>query len=107
MACFSLVLGMKRFVVLPLIILIWVFLTGSVYCQSPAVVNIGAVFTFNSVIGRAARVAMEAAVSDVNGDPRILNGTELKLIEREANCSAFLGSIEGILEFPFYILVEI
>lgn len=95
MACFSLVLGMKRFVVLPLIILIWVFLTGSVYCQSPAVVNIGAVFTFNSVIGRAARVAMEAAVSDVNGDPRILNGTELKLIEREANCSAFLGSIEA------------
>ncbi|XP_062152265.1 glutamate receptor 3.7 [Alnus glutinosa] len=84
---------MKQFVVLPLTILIWVFLTGSVYCQSPAVVNIGAVFTFNSVIGRVARVAMEAAVSDVNADPRILNETKLNLIQKEANCSAFLGSI--------------
>jgi len=56
-----------------------VFLTGSVYCQSPAVVNIGAVFTFNSTIGRVAKVVMETAISDVNVDPRILNRTKLNL----------------------------
>jgi hypothetical protein len=43
-------------VVLPLIILVWVFLTSSMYCQSPTIVNIGAVFTFNSIIGRVAMV---------------------------------------------------
>ena len=89
---------MKHFVVLPLIILIWVFLTASVCCQTPAVVNIGAVFTFNSVIGRAARVAMNAAVYDVNRDPRILNGTKLNLIDRDSNCSVFLGSVGGTME---------
>ena len=59
-------------VVLPLVGLIWVFLNGCVYCQTPAGVNIGAIFTFNSVIGRAARVTMKAAISDVNADPKIL-----------------------------------
>ncbi|KAJ7981300.1 Glutamate receptor [Quillaja saponaria] len=78
--------------VLP-IILLWVLLSGFVHCQTPAVVKIGAVFTFDSVIGRAAKVAIEAAVSDVNADPRILNGTELRLIMEDANCSVFLGSI--------------
>ena len=82
-------------ILLPLVVLIWVFLNGSVYCQGPAVVNIGAIFTFNSVIGRAAKLAMETAVSDVNADPKILNGTELKLIPEDANCSAFLGSVGG------------
>lgn len=65
--------------VLPLIILIWVFLTGFVYCQSPSIVNIGAVFTFNSAIGRVARVAMEVVVSDVNAEPKILHRTKLNL----------------------------
>ncbi|KAL6287376.1 hypothetical protein ACE6H2_011766 [Prunus campanulata] len=85
---------MRQGVALPLHTLIWVFLTGSLYCQRPSVVNIGAIFTFNSVIGRVARTAMEAAVSDVNADPRILNGTELRLHMEDANCSVFLGSVE-------------
>ncbi|KAA8526501.1 hypothetical protein F0562_008296 [Nyssa sinensis] len=65
----------------------------SVHCQRPAVVNVGAVFTFNSVIGRAAKLALEAAVFDINADPSILNGTELKLIMKDANCNVFMGSI--------------
>lgn len=88
---------MRQGVALPLHTLIWVFLTGSLYCQRPSVVNIGAIFTFNSVIGRVAKTAMEAAVSDVNADPRILNGTELRLHMEDANCSVFLGSVEGTL----------
>lgn len=77
------------------LILIWVFPYGSVYCQRPTVVNIGAIFTFNSVIGRAAKTAMEVAVSDVNADRSILSGTRLKLIMEDANCSVFIGSVEA------------
>lgn len=83
--------------VLALHTLIWVLLTASFYCQKPSVVNIGAIFTFNSVIGRVAKPAIEAAVSDVNADSTILKGTELKLYMEDADSSAFLGSIEGTL----------
>lgn len=79
----------------PLSVLMLVVFGGIVCCQRPAVVNIGAIFTFNSVIGRAAKVAMTAAVSDVNADPMILNGTELKLFMRDVNCNVFMGSIEA------------
>ncbi|XP_012086330.1 glutamate receptor 3.7 isoform X2 [Jatropha curcas] len=74
-------------------VFILVFVNASVSCQRPKVVNIGAVFTFDSVIGRAARPAMETAVSDINADARILNGTELKLFMEDANCNVFLGSV--------------
>ncbi|KAF5458353.1 hypothetical protein F2P56_022386 [Juglans regia] len=84
---------MKHFVLPPVMVFIWIFLTVSVHSQSPAVVNIGAIFTYNSVIGRAAKIAMEAAVSDVNADPTILNGTELKLLTDDAKCSVFLGAV--------------
>nr|GMD78488.1 glutamate receptor 3.7 [Ipomoea batatas] len=72
---------------------IWLETENWVECERPAVVNVGAAFTFNSVTGRAAKTAMEIAVSDVNGDPTILNGTKLNLIKVDANSSAFMGSI--------------
>uniref|UniRef100_A0A5B7B3H3 Glutamate receptor n=1 Tax=Davidia involucrata TaxID=16924 RepID=A0A5B7B3H3_DAVIN len=84
---------MKFIVIMPLSLLVLIFCSTCVHCQRPAVVNFGAVFTFNSVIGRAAKGAMEAAVSDINADPSILNGTELKLIMEDANCNVFMGSI--------------
>ncbi|KAJ0113005.1 hypothetical protein Patl1_02037 [Pistacia atlantica] len=86
---------MKYLAVLPQFVFVWIVLCGSVYCQRPAVVKVGAIFTFDSVIGRAAKLAMEVAVSDINADPVILNGTELRLIEQDASCSVFLGSIEA------------
>ncbi|GLT96788.1 hypothetical protein SLE2022_143870 [Rubroshorea leprosula] len=73
----------------------WVFLSSLVCCKKPDVVNIGAIFTFNSVIGRAAKLAMETAVDDVNANPGIMNGTKLRLIMQDANCSVFLGSTEA------------
>ncbi|XP_050380261.1 glutamate receptor 3.7 [Argentina anserina] len=82
-------------VVLALHTLIWVLLTGAFYCQKPSVVNVGAIFTLDSVIGRVAKPAMESAVSDVNADSTILNGTELKLFMEDADRSVFLGSIEA------------
>ena len=86
---------MKLTVLMLVIFLLLVLLDNSVDCQRPSVVKIGAVFTFNSVIGRAAKAAMELAVSDINADPRILNGTQLKLIKEDAECNVFLGSMRG------------
>lgn len=61
----------------------------------PSSVKIGALFTYDSVIGRAAGPAIAAAVDDVNSDPSILPGTTLNLVIRDTNCSGFVGTMEG------------
>ncbi|XWS64106.1 hypothetical protein CRYUN_Cryun06bG0158400 [Craigia yunnanensis] len=76
-------------------LMIWVSHSCLAGCQKPAVVNLGAIFTFDSVIGRAAKPAMEAAISDINATPTILNGTHLNLFMADANCNVFLGSTEA------------
>ncbi|KAJ3679388.1 hypothetical protein LUZ60_017399 [Juncus effusus] len=63
--------------------------------QNSSNVNLGALFTFNSTIGRAARRAIELAIEDVNSDRTILAGTKLNLIAQDTNCSGFLGTIEA------------
>uniref|UniRef100_A0A1D1Z2R1 Glutamate receptor n=1 Tax=Anthurium amnicola TaxID=1678845 RepID=A0A1D1Z2R1_9ARAE len=62
----------------------------------PSVVNIGALFTFNSTIGRVARAAIEAAVDDVNQNSSILVGTRLNVVMEDTNCSGFLGIVEAL-----------
>jgi len=74
-------------------------LSGFISCQRPEYVNIGAVLTYDSVIGRVAKAAIEAAVADVNADKNILDGTRLNLIMEDSKCNAFLGSIGGALLF--------
>ena len=66
-------------------------------CQRPKVVNVGAVFTFDSVIGRAAKVALEAAVSDVNADRSVLKERELRLFMEGSSCNVFHGSFGGTM----------
>jgi ionotropic glutamate receptor len=61
----------------------------------PAELRIGALFTFDSVIGRAVMPAIELAVADVNADPGVLPGTKLSVITQDTNCSGFLGTMEG------------
>ncbi|KAJ4903428.1 Glutamate receptor 3.7 [Raphanus sativus] len=63
-----------------------------VRCQSPRVINLGAVFTFDSVIGRASKVALEAAVSDVNADTSLLKETKLRLFMEDSSCNVLHGS---------------
>ncbi|KAK7300485.1 hypothetical protein RJT34_11329 [Clitoria ternatea] len=41
----------------------------------PASVNIGLLYSFNTSVGRIVKVAVEAAVEDVNSDPSILGKT--------------------------------
>lgn len=91
---------MKELVIPQLFVSIWLLVNGFVSCQRPAVVNLGAIFTFDSVIGKAAKPAMEAAVSDINNDIRILNGTKLNLLMDDVNCSVFLGSVGGNFQIP-------
>lgn len=89
-------LKMKQFMVLDLVIWIWAILFFGVgESERPESVKIGAVFTFDSVIGRVAKAAMEMAVSDVNSDSTVLNGTKLDLIMKDGMCNAFLGSTGG------------
>jgi ionotropic glutamate receptor len=62
----------------------------------PNVVNVGAIFSFNSSIGKVAKVAIEAAVEDVNSNPALLKGTKLKLAMQDTKLSSgFLGIVEG------------
>ncbi|KAF3440257.1 hypothetical protein FNV43_RR18541 [Rhamnella rubrinervis] len=60
----------------------------------PDVVNIGAILSFNSLIGKVAKVAINAAVEDVNSNSGILNGTKLKVAMQDTKDSDFLGIIE-------------
>ncbi|CAA3020627.1 glutamate receptor -like [Olea europaea subsp. europaea] len=62
----------------------------------PKVVNVGALFTLNSAIGRSAKPAIIAAVDDINSDSSILRGTKLNLILQDTNCSGFLGTVEAM-----------
>ncbi|KAG1361114.1 glutamate receptor 3.1 [Cocos nucifera] len=62
----------------------------------PAVVTIGAVFGFNSTIGRVAKVAIGAALEDVNADSSVLRGSKLVIEMQDSNCSGFLGIVEAL-----------
>ncbi|KAI3515041.1 hypothetical protein L1887_13790 [Cichorium endivia] len=62
----------------------------------PDVVNIGSILTFDSIIGKVGKIALEAAIEDVNSDPTVLNGTKLKLIIHDSNFSGFLSIMEAL-----------
>lgn len=86
-------------------LLLMVFLNGIIsngvgtnVSSRPSVVNIGAIFSFNSTIGKVAKFALEAAVQDVNSDPTVLGGTKLKLRTQDTNFSGF-GAIMEALQF--------
>ncbi|XP_023770460.1 glutamate receptor 3.5 [Lactuca sativa] len=64
--------------------------------RRPKVVNIGALLTVNSVIGRSVKPAIIAAVDDINSNPSILGETHLNLILHDTNCSGFIGTIEAL-----------
>ncbi len=73
--------------------------------KRPEFVNIGAILAFNSTIGKVARVAVQAAIDDVNSDPSILGGTKLRMKMQDTNDSGFLGIIEGICFVLVFLFV--
>ncbi|KAE8732856.1 Glutamate receptor 3.1 [Hibiscus syriacus] len=67
----------------------------------PDVVNVGAIFSFNTInekVAKVAKVAMKAAEDDINSDPSILGGRRLSIALHDSNFSSFLGII-GALQF--------
>ncbi|XP_009794414.1 glutamate receptor 3.4 isoform X1 [Nicotiana tabacum] len=62
----------------------------------PRVVNIGALFTVNSVIGSSIMPAILAAVDDVNADSTVLSGTRLNVVMQDTNCSGFIGTVDAL-----------
>ncbi|XP_023770371.1 glutamate receptor 3.6 [Lactuca sativa] len=62
----------------------------------PEVVKIGSILTFDSTIGKIGKIALEAAVEDVNSDPTVLNGTKLELTIHDSNSSGFVGIMEAL-----------
>ncbi|KAI3519087.1 hypothetical protein L1887_08102 [Cichorium endivia] len=62
----------------------------------PDVVNIASILTSDSIIGKVAKIALQAAIDDVNSDPTILSGTKLKLTLHDANYSGFLSIMEAL-----------
>uniref|UniRef100_A0A0D9VBD2 Glutamate receptor n=1 Tax=Leersia perrieri TaxID=77586 RepID=A0A0D9VBD2_9ORYZ len=63
----------------------------------PSVVHIGSILRFNSTIGGASVVAIQAALEDINSDPTVLNGTTLKVDMRDTNCDdGFLGMVQAL-----------
>ncbi|XP_073120860.1 glutamate receptor 3.2-like isoform X2 [Henckelia pumila] len=81
-------------VVVPLSLL---FVVGfSQQNSRPGNVTIGAILTLGSINGGVAKIAMDAAVKDVNSDPRILGGRQLVLTVSDANFSGFRSIIGGL-----------
>ncbi|RHN41836.1 putative periplasmic binding protein-like I [Medicago truncatula] len=61
----------------------------------PSTINIGAILSFNSTIGRVAKVAIEAAVDDINSNPKVLSGTKLNISMLDTKSSpGFLGIVD-------------
>lgn len=61
----------------------------------PEVVKVGALICFDSMIGKIAKLAINAAVEDVNSNSTILKGTVLKVAMQDTKTSDFLGIVEG------------
>ncbi|XP_059294638.1 glutamate receptor 3.6-like [Lycium ferocissimum] len=90
---------MKLFWTLILIVLYNGYCTEGVNSTLPArpkVVNIGCMLSFNSSVGKVSKIAVEAAVEDINSNPNVLGGTKLNMITLDSNSSGFLGIVEAI-----------
>ncbi|XP_074284835.1 glutamate receptor 3.2-like isoform X2 [Silene latifolia] len=88
---------MKRVRIVPWFIVLYVmFYLGET--SGLEKVNIGAIFTVNTIHGKVAKLAMNAAVEDINSDPSLLGGRNLSLDIHDSMYSGFI-SIMGALQF--------
>ncbi|KAF3543892.1 hypothetical protein DY000_02001710 [Brassica cretica] len=72
------------------------FLRNSSFSSRPSSVNVGALFTYDSFIGKAAKPAFMVAIEDVNADQNILRGTKLNIVFHDSNCSGFVGTMGAL-----------
>ncbi|XP_076921691.1 glutamate receptor 3.6-like [Bidens hawaiensis] len=64
--------------------------------KRPDVVSIASILTFDSIIGKVAKIALEAAIEDVNSDPTVLSGTKMKIALHDSNYSAFQSMMAAL-----------
>ncbi|KAK9670496.1 hypothetical protein RND81_13G205200 [Saponaria officinalis] len=86
-------------VIIELIILKNGFLNANmneINSERPKEVNIGAIFAFDTIIGKVAKVAIQAAVDDVNSSPLVLHGTKLNISMQSSNHGGFLGIVDAM-----------
>lgn len=69
--------------------------SNTTFSTRPDVVSIASILTFTSIIGKVSKIALEAAIEDVNSDPSILNGTKLEITIHDSNYSGFMGMMAG------------
>ena len=67
----------------------------------PDTVKIGAILSSNSSVGKVAKLAIEAAVKDVNCNPALLNGTKLSISMLDTK---FSGGPQVIMEGTYLML---
>ncbi|KAM7261130.1 hypothetical protein ACFE04_026605 [Oxalis oulophora] len=89
---------MNKALLLPLLMLLSLcsYFTTPYGGQIPHLLNIGALISLNSTIGKAANLAVQAAIDDVNSTPSLLNSTHLRLILQNSDYSGFLGLVEAL-----------
>ncbi|KAB1993898.1 hypothetical protein ES319_D13G063800v1 [Gossypium barbadense] len=94
----SLLMTMINLVLLLSIFILFVQVFPEEAALRPNVVNVGAIFSFDTINGKVAKVAMKAAEDDINSDPSILGGRKLFVALHDSNYSSFLSFI-GALQF--------
>ncbi|KAB2047780.1 Glutamate receptor 3.2 -like protein [Gossypium arboreum] len=94
----SLLMTMTNLVLLLSIFTLFVQVFSEEAALGPNVVNVGAIFSFDTINGKVAKVAMKAAEDDINSDPGILGGRKLSVALHDSNYSSFLSFI-GALQF--------
>lgn len=82
------------------LLLICVFNLG--FSEQDDIINIGAVFSFGTINGKVAKIAMASAAHDVNSDPTILPASKIVISMHDSNYSGFLGIIGGNYFSPIY-----
>ncbi|XP_020218408.1 glutamate receptor 3.3 [Cajanus cajan] len=93
----SFLVEMNFFWVLCWVVSVSLFVAAAnVSSSRPAVVNIGAIFNIDSVVGKVAKIALVEAVKDVNANSNILNGTKLVLTMQSSNSSGFIGMVQAL-----------
>ncbi|GAU35270.1 hypothetical protein TSUD_324080 [Trifolium subterraneum] len=72
------------------------FTTGLHNLTRSDFINIGALFSFNTNVGRIIKIALDVVVEDVNSDPNILGDTVKALSSRRSKYRGFLSIAEII-----------
>ncbi|XP_028795296.1 glutamate receptor 3.6 isoform X2 [Neltuma alba] len=70
---------------------------GSNHSTRPDSVNIGVLYSFKTTVGRIAKIAIEAAIEDINSDPSILGETKLNVsMQEDSKYRGFLSIAEAL-----------